>query len=81
MGMKYRERCYNLQKRKKNLTKLWKISRIHLKLRAKNIPSKRVPWSYYMASASQIPGEIFLGKNVKSNTESYHPALRTFALT
>ena len=41
MGMKYRE-IYNLQKRKK----LWKISRIHLKLRAKNIPSKRVPWSY-----------------------------------
>ena len=37
-----------------------------------------------MASASQIPGEIFqrIGKkNVKSNTESNHPALRTFALT
>ena len=26
MGMKYRERCYNHQKRKKNLKKLWKIS-------------------------------------------------------
>ena len=40
-----------------------------------------------MASASQILGEIFqrIGKkrksSVKSNTESYQPALRTFALT
>ena len=40
-----------------------------------------------MATASQIPGEIFqrIGKkrksSVNSNTESYHPALRTFALT
>ena len=34
MGMKH-----SLQNRKK----LWKISRIHLKLRAKNIPSKREP--------------------------------------
>ena len=41
MGMKY-----NLQKRKKNLKKLWKISRIHLQLHAENIPFKRVPWSY-----------------------------------
>ena len=40
-----------------------------------------------MASASQILVEIFqrIGKkrksSVNSNTESYHPALRTFALT
>ena len=58
MGMKYREKCYNLQKRKKNLNKLLKISRIHLKLRAKNAMELLV------ASASQIPGEIFLEKNV-----------------
>ena len=79
MGMKYRVRCYNLQKRKKNL-KLWKISRIHLKLRAKNIQSKRIPWSLLIDSASQIPGEIFqrIGErrksSVKSNTESNHHA-------
>ena len=60
MGM--RVRCYNLQ----NNLKLWKISRIHLKLRAKNIPSKKVPWSLLIASVSQIPGEIFqrIGKDV-----------------
>ena len=40
-----------------------------------------------MATASQIAGKIFqrIGKkrksSVNSNTESYHPALRIFALT
>ena len=47
MGMKYRE-IYNHQKRKK---KLWKISRIHIKLRAKNIPSKKVPWSFCFSNS------------------------------
>ena len=66
MGM--RVRCYNVQ----NNLKVWKISRIHLKLVAKNIPSKKVPWSLLFASVSQIPGEIFqrIGERRKSSVKS-----------
>ena len=63
MGMKNRERCYNLQKRKKKLEKLWKISRIH----CQKYCIQESTMELLMASASQILGEIFqrIGKKRK----------------
>ena len=87
MGMKNRERCDNLQKRKKKTWKTVEDLQDTLKTMCQKYSTQERTMELLMASASQILGEIFqrIGKkrksSVKSNTESYHPALRTFALT
>ena len=87
MGMKYREKCYILQKRKKNLKKTVEDLQDTLKTTCQKYSNQESTMELLMATASQIPGKIFqrIGKkrksSVNSNTESYHPALRIFALT
>ena len=84
-GMKYRERDVTTFKNvKKNLKKDLQDT---LKTTCQKYSNQESTMELLMATASQIPGEIFqrIGKkrksSVNSNTESYHPALRTFALT
>ena len=87
MGMKYREKCYILQKRKKNLKKTVEDLQDTLKTTCQKYSNQESTMELLMATASQIPGKIFhrIGKkrksSVNSNTESYYPALRIFALT
>ena len=63
MGMKYREKSYNLQKRKET----WKTVedlQDTLKTACQKYSIQESTMELLVASASQIPGEIFLGKNV-----------------
>ena len=78
MGMKYRERCYNLQKRKKKLEKTVEGLQDTLTTACQKYSIQESTMDLLMASASQIQKRK---SSAKSNTESYHPALRTFALT
>ena len=87
MGMKYRENVTTFKNVKKKLEKTVKDLQDTLKTACQKYSIQESTMELLMASASQTPVEIFqkIGKkrksSVKSNTESYHPALRTFALT
>jgi len=59
MGMKYRERCYNLQKPKKKLEKNVEDLQDTLKTTCQKYSIQESTMELLMASAFQIPYEIF----------------------